>query len=122
MKNLISLFLLLMSLFSFAQKKLQVISAGSKKALIIERDKDKYNWNLSPGISPDIHIITKSVKPKWIRFYTDIDSIKVKIKPNEQFDFIVLLNNKDTCYTRIESLPIRNYSAQKRVAHDTIPF
>ncbi len=113
---------LLISSFLFAQKKLPVIKASSKKAFIVEGEDDRQNWNLSPQAKPDIYTITKSVNPKWIRFYTDIDSIKVKLKPNEHFDFIVILNNKDSCYTRIESLPLKNYSRQKPSTHDTIPF
>lgn len=107
---------------SFAQKSLPLIKASSATALIIEGENDRYNWHLSPETKPDVHTITKSVKPKWIRFYTDIDSIKVKLKPGERFDFIVLLNSKDSCYTRLESLPLKNYSGQKPATHDTIPF
>jgi hypothetical protein len=122
MKTSILLPLLFISYFSFAQKELPIIKANSKKAFIIEGEDDRQNWNISPETRPDIHTITKSVKPKWIKFFTDTDSIKVKIKPNENFDFIVLLNNKDSCYTRIESLPVKNYSEQKPATHDTIKF
>jgi hypothetical protein len=56
-------------------------------------------------------------------FYTDIDSIKVRVKPGSKFDFIILLNGKDSCYTQIVSSkslnsPLRN---QQNTA-DTIPF
>lgn len=106
----------------FAQNNLPVIRANSKKAFIIEGEDERRNWNLNPGTEFDVFTVTKSVKPKWIRFYTDIDSIKAKIKPNEKLEFIVLLNGKDTCYTRIESLPIKNYSRQKMETHDTLRF
>lgn len=113
---------LFLSSFVLAQKNLPVIKANSKKAFIIEGEDDRRGWNLSPGTGFDVFTITKSIKPKWVKFYTDIDSIKAKIKPNEKFDFIVLLNGKDTCYTRIESLPIKNYSNQKTETHDTLRF
>jgi len=122
MKILIIVPVLFITYFSFAQNKVLIIKANSKRAFIIEGENDRHNWNLSPETKLDIYTITKIVKPKWIKFYTDIDSIKVKIKPNENFDFIVLLNNKDSCHTRIESLPVKNYSHQKPVTHDTIPF
>jgi len=114
--------LLLITSLSFAQKSLPVIKANSKKAFILEGEDDRHNWTLNPAIKPDIHTISKIVNPKWIKFYTDTDSIKIKIKPNESFDFIVLLNNKDSCYTRIESRSVKNYARQKPVSHDTIPF
>lgn len=122
MKALFSLILLLAVSLSFSQKHLQIIKASSKKAYIIEGKEERHNWSLSPETKLDIHTITKITKPTWIKFHTDIDSIKVKIKPGENFDFIVLLNDKDTCYTRIESLPIKDYSKQNPETHDTIPF
>jgi len=122
MKIFTLIFLLLVTHLAFGQSKLPVIRATSKKAIIIEGDDDRYNWSLSPKTRPDIHTLTKSPKPKWVRFYTDIDSIKVKLKPGEKFDFIVLLNEKDSCYTRIESPAIKNYAKQYPVLHDTLKF
>ena len=127
------LFLLVFSLltsFAVAQKvspkgspkMLPIIKATSKKAYFMEGKEERHNWNISPEIPLDVHITTKIVKSKWITFYTNIDSIKVKLKPNEIFDFIVILNNKDTCRTRIKSLPYVDYSKQKIASHDTIPF
>lgn len=114
--------LLLINYWAFAQKRLPSIKATSTKAYIIEGEGEKNAWTLSPEIKIDTYVITKSVKPKWIKFYTDIDCINVKIKPNENFDFIVVLNKKDSCYTRITSLPNKDYSRQKPSTHDTIPF
>jgi hypothetical protein len=122
MKFLIVLPLLFITCFSLAQKKILLIKANSKKAYFIEEEDGRHNWNLSPETKLDIYTITKTLKPKWIRFYTDIDSIKVKIKPNESVDFIVLLNNKDSCRTRIECPPVKNYSNQNPETHDTIKF
>ena len=122
-KIIIALFALFISTMALAQKKtLPVIKAKSTRAMIMESDEEQHSWTITPGVKPDVHTITKSPNPKWIRFYTDTDSIKVKIKPGQKFDFIVLLNGKDSCYTRIESLPTQNYSRQKRATHDTIPF
>jgi hypothetical protein len=122
MKISILLILIFITSASFAQKSVTLIKANSKKAFIIEGEDDGHNWNLSPETKIDVYTITKSVKPQWVKFYTDIDSTKVKIKPGEKFDFIVLLNNKDSCHTRIESPSIKNYSNKKQVTHDTIPF
>ncbi|MFM9984937.1 MAG: hypothetical protein ACKVOK_06855, partial [Flavobacteriales bacterium] len=122
MKNSISFFLLFVFSCSYAQTQLPIIKANSKKAIIIEGEEQKYNLNLSPETKPDIHTISKSIKPKWVKFYTDIDSVKIKLHPNEHFEFLVILNNKDTCYTRLECLPLKNYSNQKPEVHDTIPF
>jgi hypothetical protein len=122
MKFLLVLSFLASLSLSFAQKNLPIIKASSKKACIIEGKDDSYNWYLSPETKPDIHTVSKITKPTRIAFYTDIDSIKVELKPNENFDFIVLLNNKDTCFTRMQAWPLKNYAKQKPVVHDTLPF
>lgn len=117
------LFLLVLTChISLAQHKLKVIKANSKRAYIIEDENDRHNWNLSPDAKPDVYTLTKSPKTKWLKFYTDVDSIKIKIKPGGHFDFVVLLNHKDSCFTRIESWPVKSSAGQKPERHDTIPF
>ena len=113
-----------LSQFIFAQSKLPVIKATSKKVAIKDGDYlDKNAWSLSPGIKPDIYTADRTPQTKWVIFYTDIDSIKVKIKPGTKFNFIVLLNGKDSCYTQIASaIPPVDKLKSSVVTHDTIPF
>lgn len=106
----------------FAQNNLPVIKATSKNASIVEGEDEIHNWYLSPEVKPDIHTITKSPDKKLVRFYTNTDSIQVQLKPGEQFDFIVLLNGRDTCLTRLESPTLKNYANSTPASHDTIPF
>ena len=122
MKTITFLFSLFSTYFLHAQNTIPVIKANSKNAFIKEADDDRQNWYLNPKVKPDVYTINKSVRPKWIQFHTDIDSIKIRLKPGQKFDFIVLLDNKDSCYTRIESGSLKNYSGQEPAAHDTIPF
>jgi hypothetical protein len=110
------------NVFCQAQQKLPIVKANSKNAVFIHENNEKSNWGIDPTIKIDAHNISKITKPTWITFKTDVDQIKVKIKPGEKFDFIVLLNGKDSCRTRIESLPVKNYANQKPEIHDTIPF
>lgn len=110
--------------FIFPQSKLPVIKATSKKAAVKDGAfSEKSEWTLSPDIKPDVYTADRTRDPKWITFYTDIDSIRIKIKPGSRFDFIVLLNGKDSCHTQIASA-ITPESSPKHVAvtHDTIPF
>jgi hypothetical protein len=122
MKVITILSLLFSVHFLYGQNNPPVIKANSKKAFIKEADDDPENWYLNPKARPDVYTINKSVKSKWVSFYTDIDSIKVKLNPGQEFDFVVLLNNKDSCYTRIKSKLLKDYSAQYPAMHDTIPF
>jgi predicted aspartyl protease len=104
-----------------AQKKLPVIRATSEKVSINDDGFfEKDSWYLSPEAKPDVYKAYRSKKTKWVTFYTDIDSIKFKVKPGQHYDFIILLNEKDSCFTRIESyVPTSQFTSTK---NDTIPF
>jgi len=107
-----------------AQSKLPVIKATSKSADINDGGYlDKNAWTLSPKIRPDVFTAERSRKAKWVTFYTNIDSIRVKVKPGTKFNFVVLLNGKDSCYTQIASaIPPEDKSQNNIATHDTIPF
>lgn len=90
----------------FAQQKLPTIKATSSKVNV--KDGEIYQkavWNLSPEINPDVYDALEPIIEKRITFYTDIDSISFVVVPGKSYDFIILLNNKDTCYTRISTSP-----------------
>src|ERR1700743_3385009 len=100
--------LLLLTLFAIhalrAQSTLPLIHAGSKSVSIKDGDYfDKDSWNLSPKARPDIYTADLSRKTKYVTFYTDIDSIRIKLKPGGRVDFIILYNNTDSCYTEVAS-------------------
>lgn len=121
-----SLFILaiLLTQTGFSQSKLPVIQATSSRVAIRDGEfLDKNAWSLSPKIRPDVFTADRTRSTKWVTFYTDIDSIRVKVKPGSTFDFVVLLNGKDSCFTRIASaIPSeRNVPSPERT-HDTIPF
>jgi hypothetical protein len=124
MKNLLILFALLLVKSVLAQKNLPIIKATSSKIAIKDGDYlDKNAWYLSPKIRPDIYKADRTRQTKWVTFYTDIDSIKVEVKPGSKFDFVVLLNGKDSCYTEIVSaIPPKNKLRGNAFSHDTIPF
>jgi hypothetical protein len=97
----------------FAQQEQLIIRATSNKADI--KDGDIYQkaiWNLSPEAKPDIYYALAPVVPKKITFYTDIDSISFNIVPGARYSFIILLNNRDSCYTQIAtSRPVNEVEA-----------
>lgn len=108
----------------FAQSKLPVIKATSKSVAINDGGYlDKNAWSLSPGARPDVFTADRTRKTKWVTFYTDIDSIRVKVKPGTKFNFVILLNGKDSCYTQIASaIPPENKIKNNIATNDTIPF
>lgn len=88
----------------FAQQKLLVINATSRMVDI--RDGNifkKSDWKISPELKPDIYItINKNTR---VTFYTDLDSISFLVKPDVKYNFIILLNNKDSALTQIMYAP-----------------
>ncbi len=105
-----------------AQKRIPVVKATNKVAYIMEeKGGTKDEWWLDPAARPDVFTF-KNPQKKRIYFYTDIDSINVLLGPGERFDFVVLLNGKDSCFTRFVNKPLITKYAQQPPADDTIPF
>lgn len=97
----------------FAQQKLPIIKATSGKVDVKDgKIYQKVVWNLSPEARPDIYYPLEPINEKTITFYTDIDSISFSIVPGNIYNFIILLNNKDTCYTQISTMkPVKKVEA-----------
>jgi len=82
-----------------AQKKLPVLKANSKKVSIKDGSDLKVDtWNIVPEAKPDIY----KTYSKKVTFYTDLDSMSFNINPKIGiYDFIILLNGKDSAFTQI---------------------
>lgn len=86
---------------AFSQQKLPIIRASSDMVDIRNGDEFRKNaWTIAPEYKPDIYITNK--KRARVTFITDLDSISFVAKPGKTYDFIILLNNKDTAYTQIK--------------------
>lgn len=105
-----------------AQTGLPFITATNKQAYIIEDNADTTGWFLTPEAKPDVYTVTKSPKPRRITLLTDKGRYSVKLKAGTSHDFMVILNGKDTCYTRFVCLPLKNDKTISPPVHDTIPF
>ncbi len=121
MKKLLTLTLLLCVFISQAQTT-PILKSRTQTAIIIEGDEERQKWLLNPKVKIQDYSISKSPKAKWVRFYTDADSIKKLLKPGEKLEFRVVIADKDTCRIKIESPQIKNYAHLKPMQHDTIPF
>ena len=113
--------LLLLWCFSFvlpvtAQPKTKLPVIKANHPVIDIRDGDelkKEYWTISPEINPDEY--TTPNLGKNVVFYTDLDSISVKIEENTVFDFIILLEGKKKAVTRIRYKP-SNLTVLKKAA------
>lgn len=124
MKALFTTTLLFLCFSSIAQKASPVIKATSSKVTVKDGTEiDKYGWTLSPRTKPDVYMAYRTRQTKWVTFYTDIDSIQVKVKPGTRYNFVVLLNQKDSCYTQIASaIQPETDKPLTQVKNDTIAF
>jgi hypothetical protein len=113
---------------AFAQVKVPVIRAKSKNVSVLDGEHFRKGWwYIMPEKKPDFYEVENPKKPHKITFYTDLDTISFDIKLNETHDFIILLNEKDSCFTRVTSIPSKVIGYHKEcndciITVDTIPF
>lgn len=116
MRSILTVSMILWSVFTFAQSKQQVLRTNVKTFRIKVSDDDPRTvrtWSVAPDVKPDIFVTTG----KEVRFITDIDSMTIKVsKKNPVVDFVVLYNGKDSCYTRIQYEEAPNYLGKLKKA------
>jgi Protein of unknown function (DUF998) len=103
--NYIAFFMLFSAIQTvvLAQQKLPTIHSNAKE-ILIKHNSTTVTWRLDPSLKPDIYSIGSTLKEKKVRVITDIDSLSFQLHAGEQFDFIVLYQNKEACYTQIKAL------------------
>lgn len=90
--------------FSRLQTGLPVISATTNVVSI--RDGADFHegiWGVVPEVRLDIYISHK--KGEWVTFYTDQDSIAYLIHSDSIYNFVILLNGRDSAFTQIKYAP-----------------
>jgi hypothetical protein len=88
-----------------AQVDLPVLNATSPNVKILDSNSpDKGDWIVDPSIEIDTYYALRSDKKKTITFQTDIDSKAFEVEPGHVYDFVILLNGKDSCKTRISTM------------------
>ena len=103
-KILTLLFAIFLGQTVLAQKKLPIIKANSTSVDIKDDNNLRKNaWRIVPEEKLDVY----TTSAKKVTFYTDIDSISFKIVPKKQYDFIILVNGKDSARTQIKYQPSR---------------
>jgi len=90
---------------SAQKEKLPIIKANS---VVVDIKEDKVLrkgvWQITPEEKLDVY----TTSAQKVTFYTDLDSISFNINPKVgKYDFIILLNGKDTARTQIKYEPTR---------------
>jgi hypothetical protein len=122
MKRITTLPLVFIASLSLAQTPFPVIKASSRSVSIDDGGSfGKDAWSLHPKRRPDTYTADRTRKTKWVTFFTDIDSIRVKVRPGTRYNFIILLDGKDSCYTQIASAIPPDTGKQPTIT-DTLRF
>ena len=124
-KSIASIFLVAVGLSVAAQNKLPVIKANSRSVDIIDGlHFMKAFWYILPEKKPDLYFVEIPRKNHKVTFKTDVDSVSFEVEYGREYDFIILLNNKDSCHTRIVAKEKRLFKYSNKLSGDidTIPF
>lgn len=88
------------SLISSAQT-MKCIRAKSLTAdLYDQRGPHKGAWTISPSARPDVYDVLVVHDSEFAGIKTDLDSLTFYLKTGDNFDFVVLLENGDSAFTR----------------------
>lgn len=128
MKHLLSLPLLLAAVIVLnsslkAQPGLPVLKTNATVLSIRDGDTVKKDyWYLDSELEVDVYAADKTPLSKTVSFCSDIDTVSFFLSPNDSFDFLIVIDEKDTCYTRIKSGLTRIDPQLVEQKQDTIPF
>lgn len=110
LERLLLFLLLVITANSYAQK-LPILKSKSTHLDIRDGNElRKGRWNIDPKTKPDIFKSVIDNKYKWVTFISDTDSIRFKVKADGKYQFLVVLNEKDTAYTQIEGIKAVPYA------------
>jgi hypothetical membrane protein len=98
-KKILSLsFLFIFYHIGFSQQKLPVLKSDSTTINIKIDDESVGYWQVDsdtkPGTDFDVFRMDRSFKVKKVTYVSNNDSISFNIKPDEKYEFFILLNNK----------------------------
>jgi len=116
------------SSFAATNGDIPILKSGSKNLTIVDGDHVKKDyWVIMPERNPDIYYVEIPMKPHSVTFRSDIDAITFSMKYGEEHDFLVLLDGKVPCHTRIcarqrKLQPFSVVNPTGSLADTTIPF
>jgi len=117
------LFLSTVHLLGLGQTTLPILRTNTEQISIIDGDVHRKGyWYVDPNLEIDIYVANKLNKPKQVSFYSSIDTLTFQLDAHESYDFIVLHNGKDSCFTRLQSGIQFERTDKIVLTSDTLPF
>ncbi|WP_091394700.1 aspartyl protease family protein [Arachidicoccus rhizosphaerae] len=124
---LMLLMMLQYSTHTAAQQQLPVLKSGDVPIDIRDGKHLKNGfWRMVPERKPDDYYVEIPESAHKVTFITDQDSLAFNVEYNHEYNFIILRDGKDSCYTRI----VTRYKDDRSLLHapmtnsipDTLPF
>lgn len=117
------LFVSAIQLLGFGQTEQPILRTNTEQISIIDGDVHRKDyWYVDPKIELDVYETNKLNKSKEVTFYSSIDTLTFQLDTHESYDFIVLHNEKDSCFTRLQSGIQFKRNEDAVVTSDTLPF
>lgn len=95
----------------YAQTDIPVLRTNSRNVKIDDAGRPmRGDWIIDPSITLDVYEAYRSDSARRVTFTTDIGSQSFDVEPGRVYDFVILLNGKDACKTRISTMrrgPVR---------------
>ena len=105
-----------------AQNNLPVIKATSRNVKIRDGAVLKDWWYIVPEARPDVYWVDFPQKEQAVTFITDIDSISFVVRHGMAYDFVILVNGKDSAFTQIAGVYKHQINCTGSTGNDSIPF
>jgi len=87
----------------FAQNKPLPVLKTNKPSLDFRMDAGPYRtWTVIPEVKPDILDVPVTDKPVKVVFKSETDSVTFMVTIGQVYNFIVLVNGKDSAYTQVK--------------------
>jgi Protein of unknown function (DUF998) len=81
-----------------------ILNSNSTTVEFKAGDSFKITWHLRPEAKPDIYILPFYKEKQKLTFSALKDSITINARPGRKYDFIILVNTKDSCFIQIQTL------------------
>jgi hypothetical protein len=90
---------------AMAQEVLPVLKSNSKTVDVQDGSRLHQGvWFVDTASPLDVYTADRTTRGKRITFITDVESMSFDVQPGRTYDFVILLNGKDACRTRISTM------------------
>jgi hypothetical protein len=119
------LVLILLTNVVFSQKSVVIKASAKVVDIRIGKELRDGNWNIEPAIRPDVFDARVPEEGLPVTFITNQDSIRFDVKPGSYYEFVILMNGKDSALTAVKGIldiPRAQFSNEYKSSHSGKTF